>query len=100
MKRSYKEFDRVFLGFSDIAGLVARGYDNLQVIRFGGDGSYHAYLCEDAEIGDHYSKVFECETWLKIYDDREKTLEVYGKVIEIWRAGDYGMIINVKNGDK
>jgi len=95
MKKNYKEFEKVYLGYSDIAGIVARSYDRVEIVRFGSDGSYKAYLCENAEIGDHYKKVFEANDWVWFYDDHEKRLEVVGKTIEIWRSGEFGIIINV-----
>ena len=63
----------------------------------GSDGEYFAYLCNNAEIGEHYTKKYECDGWLKIYDDNKKRFDQFGK-FEIYRAGDragdFGIIIN------
>lgn len=61
---------------------------------FGEDGSYMAYVVdEDAEIGAHYKKVADFKHWLKIYDDDELTYRINAQEINIYRAGDFGCII-------
>lgn len=67
------------------------------IIKFGGDGSYWAYIVdEDAEIGEHYKKVTEYDYWMKIYDDDGLTYKSpYGKHVNVYRAGDYGVIIQI-----
>lgn len=100
--KNYKEFRHVSLGDSDIATLIAvggghnpeTGFIESKAISFGEDANYEAYLVmEPAEIGAHYKKVFECDSWLKIYDDYDRTLYIHGKHIEIYRAGMMGIII-------
>jgi hypothetical protein len=66
------------------------------VLDFGEDGVYGAYIIdENTEIGSHYSKVATFNDWLKIYDDDELTYKVYAEEINIYRAGDFGCIIQV-----
>ena len=92
--KSYKEFDKHSLGYSDIASVVLRGCDNLAEMRFGGDGNYSAYVVtERAEIGEHYHEVFRCHNWLWVYDDDDRVLIVYGDEIIVYRAGNMGCII-------
>lgn len=94
MKKDYKGFPTLHLGESDVASLIARGFDNLAEIHMGGDGAYKAhYITEECEIPEHYEKVFECHTWLKIYDDEGVTAEICADSIQIYRAGDYGVIV-------
>ena len=116
--KTYKECEVLDLGGSDIASLIVVGTKSwsdyrqeqqsnenaeivkIQMIHFGGDGFYKAYLVEYSmvEIGEHYEKVFECYSWLKIYDDYKCVFESlrfnpnFNK-FEIYRAGNYGMII-------
>lgn len=96
--KSYKDCPIVSLGYSDIAALIAVGCGlKLDEIHYGGDDFYEAYLVtdEDIEIGSHYQKVFECESWLKIYDDDTcvfKSDFQYNR-FEIYRAGNFGTII-------
>lgn len=97
----------VYLGGSDIASLTLRGcnqnenYHISHVLRFGGDGSYHGYFVSDenVEIPEHYKLDFECENWLWIYDDQVKVLSVEAKSIKVYRAGDYGVIIQAVGGN-
>ena len=84
---------KIYAGESDIAALTAVGSGGPQFIRFGEDGSYTAYLVDGEEIPEHYTKAAEFEYWLKIYDDRELTIEIKADKIEIYRAGSFGMII-------
>ena len=96
--KDYHDYPKINIGYSDIAALVAVGCDengvNSEIIKFGGDSSYHAYLVDDdAEIGNHYTKVAEFSHWLKIYDDEGLTFDKSADRFEIYTAGDYGCII-------
>ena len=102
--KSYKEFEQICIGGSDIATLILVGRyqeDGLktQPLHFGEDGIYRAYLVygSDVEIGSHYKKVATFNHWLKIYDDDEKTYEITAKEINIYRAGVFGCIIQIIN---
>lgn len=101
--KSYKDFDTISIGGSDIACLVLVGCKRnekgeslgafTELLHFGEDGSYKAYyVTEPCEIGEHYRKVTSFNSWLKIYDDTEKTFDVYGD-FNIYRAGMLGCII-------
>ena len=99
--KNYKEFFKQYIGFSDIAALVMVGYKDdigatTELLRFGKDSSYYAYVCEgEVEIGTHYELVQEFNCWLKIYDDTELVKEFNGRTIRVYRAGEEGCIINV-----
>lgn len=105
----YKECaKKIWLGGSDIACLIAVGcvsddefQNSTDVLRclpihFGGDGFYQAYLVdENAEIGSHYEIVARFGSWLRIYDDNQLVFNHNAKMFEIYRAGNYGMIIRM-----
>lgn len=104
-RENYHACERICLGGSDIASLIAVGYDcpelKTAVIGFGGDGDYIAHLCgAETVIPEHYRKVFECTGWLKIYDDYNlvyDSKEYPGfDHFAIYRAGDYGCIIQMQ----
>lgn len=100
MMRSYKEFDKVRIGCSDIATLILVGCEEngikTEQLHFGEDGSYEAYVIEgDADIGEHYRKVAAFSHWMKIYDDEVKTFDVIAKEVNVYRAGEFGCIIQV-----
>lgn len=93
-----KECEKRFIGSSDIAALILVGCDEnglkTSTLDFCEDGSYMAYVVdEDAEIGAHYKKVANFKHWLKIYDDDELTYRINAQEINIYRAGDFGCII-------
>ena len=102
--------ERVYMGWSDIATLIAVGCGDQGIkaepILFGEDSDYGAYLSgKETEIPDYYHKVFECDYWLRIYDDIECEFDTdrYNGEGErdyqhftIYRAGSVGMIIQVE----
>lgn len=108
-KRYYKDCDRAYIGDSDVASLTCTYFNGdkgvcSDVISFGGDNSYYAYICkDDVEIGDHYRKVLSGRTWIRLYDDKGLTYQHHesGYKFDIYRAGDFGVIIHwYKDGDQ
>ena len=62
--KSYKEYEKKYIGMSDIANLILAGSsDNglkLAVLHFGMDNDYYAYIVDaDAEIGEHYTMLIK-----------------------------------------
>lgn len=105
-KDNYKECDKISIGTSDIATLIMVGCpveksDELitKPLYFGEDGNYKAYYIneDNIDIPEHYEKVTEFSTWLKIYDDTGLTSTIKGELIEVFRAGDFGCIIKASN---
>ena len=101
--KTYKDFEKIYIGSSNIACLVLVGCKinqkgealgaSTELLHFGEDGLYNAYyVTEPCEIGEHYRKVATFNSWLKIYDDFERTFYEYGD-FNIYRAGDFGCII-------
>ena len=94
----------VFLGGSDVAALTLVGYKpdiglSAEVLKFGSDGEYYAYIVpgEDIEIGSHYKLITTFSSWLKVYDDDSLMYRCDGDLIRIYRAGDFGCIIQIIN---
>ena len=101
----YKQYS-IRLGESDIASVILAGCDDssrtgtkARFLRFRGDGSYNAWLCDDSiEVPEHYKLIHKCHTWLKVYDDSELVVKIYAGYevpIKVFRAGDYGCLIKV-----
>lgn len=101
--KNYKDCEKKYIGTSDVAMLLARTPKAVENIRFGSDGDYYAYIAdEETEIPEHYRLVFEdgkspegYDTWLWMYDDEDRTARFDGSCIKIFRAGDFGCIIQV-----
>lgn len=102
--KTYKDFEKQYIGSSDIAALIMSGYRNgdglvTDLLHFGEDGAYSAYIVteteDDVEIGSHYSKVASFNNWLKIYDDTGLSYNVEGSEINIYRSEMYGCIIQI-----
>ena len=98
--KNYKDFEKVSIGYSDIATLILVGCrdDGLAVdmLLFGSDGIYDAYFVneDDVKIGEHYKKVASFKTWMKVYDDCTRTFYVHAKEINVYTAGSFGCIIH------
>lgn len=101
--KNYKEYNKTWIGESDVAALilVGCGEDGMlqsTVLKFGGDDAYLAYVVdEEASIGSHYKKVAEFWSWMSIYDDSERTARFKAQKICVYRAGEYGCIIQLCN---
>lgn len=100
--KNYKEFEKEYIGSSDVASLIMSGYVegkglDLNELHFVKDGSYYAYIVNEAEatIGNHYHKVAEYKNWLKIYDDLELVRKFRAEKIVIYRAAEMGCIIQL-----
>ena len=99
--KTYKNFEKQYIGSSDIASLILAGYKDGEgfvtiPLHFGQDGSYSAYNAEgEAEIGRHYHKVAEFDTWLKVYDDEELVKRFNAGKIIVYRAAEMGCIIQI-----
>lgn len=97
--KNYKDFSKVYIGFSDGASLILASYQKLQYLYFGEDNDYKAYFVDEViEIPYHYKKEFECDNWVRIYDDVELATEICGEHIEIYRAGEMGCLIYAPGG--
>ncbi len=103
--KNYKFYETISLGSSDIATLILSGIKDstglsLEKLTFGEDGNYSAYLVDaEAEIGSHYTLVNEFTKWLKIYDDDECMADLSADIIKIYRAGEFGCIIQLFNAN-
>lgn len=96
--RSYKLYESSYIG--DIAALILAGISDgglqSKVLDFGEDGRYSAYIVdEDAEIGSHYEKQHEFTNWMTIYDDDTCVRTYHAEKIIVYRAGDFGCIIQL-----
>lgn len=103
-KMSYYKDNKVILGGSDVAVLTFVGcveeypFINANVLPFGEDGSYLGYIVynDDAEIPKHYKKEYSFKSWLKVYDDDGLQHVFKGKNIEVYRAGQRGIVIHIE----
>lgn len=104
--KSYKDFEKTFIGDSDIASLILSGCSvigkqEVDILKFGLDGNYNAYI-----VNDKMTFIPECyelrnifKGWLKIYDDSSLTQSFYADEIYVYRAGEMGCIIQLVNKD-
>ena len=88
MNKNYKE-KTIDLGYSDIATLILKSPCNIGEVHTGSDGSYKGYLVDETiEIPDYYKKVYEADTWLKVYDDEAMVFEARAEKINVYNAGN------------
>lgn len=101
--KSHYDYEKQFIGSSDIAALVLVGFQNgnglqAKVLDFGEDASYYAYIVDkECEIPDHYEKRVEFAEYMIVYDDDEKVATFKANKIIVYRAGDRGCIIQLFN---
>ena len=94
--KDHHEYEKIGLGYSDIAQLVLRSPDKLYGLDFGGDGDYSAYLVdEDCAIPESYKLRFEAKHWIMIYDDVALRFQAYGEFIRVYSRGEFGCIIQI-----
>lgn len=100
----YNDFSRVFIGDSDIGALIVAGGDmKPQYLNFGEDGKYTAYVITGGagvEIGSHYRHILTACGYVKIYDDEGLTFSAHAEKINIYRAGEFGCIVELTNPDR
>lgn len=95
-KKDHHSYPVIQLGSSDIAQLLARSWDKVEIIKYQCDDSYSAYVVDEhCAIPAHYECVGRFTAWLSIYDDETRTADFKAKEINVYRAGDYGTIIQV-----
>lgn len=109
--RDYHEYKKIDLGGSDIAVITLTGCApegeasdyglKACFLRFVEDGDYSAYVVDaDAEIGAHYRMVTSFETWMRTFDDDGHGVEFKADKIVVYRAGEYGCIVQLLNKDR
>lgn len=104
--KTYKDFEKQYIGSSDIASLILAGYRKGEgfvtiPLHFGQDNSYSAYIVKgESEIGSHYEKRAEFNSWLKIYDDEGLVSKFCGNKIIVYRAAEMGCIIQILNAEE
>lgn len=91
-----------FAGDSDIASLAFRtSKSEIGEIPFGEDGGYDVHLIAgNTEVPQHYKdgQILDTDaSWLWIYDDYERTLELANQDgFEVYTAGMRGFLIRFK----
>lgn len=107
MKNYKKDYDKYSIGSSDMAcvlcaGMISTGSEYWECelstawINFGEDGDYKAYIVDaECEIPAHYQLAHKFESWLTVYDDDECVFKAHADKINIYRAGSFGVIIQL-----
>lgn len=95
--KTYKNFEKRFIGASNSAYLTLTGADGAKAeLKFGEDGEYYAYIVpENTEIGNHYTKRAEFEGSVTITDDDGDEVRLIADKIEFFRAGEFGCVIRL-----
>lgn len=109
MKKIYRaeepekyKYCTTFAGDSDIASLAYRtSKGEIGEIPFGEDGGYDVHLIAgNTEVPEHYKdgKILDTDaSWLWIYDDDEKELDLTNPDgFEVYRANDMDFLIRFK----
>ena len=102
-KMTYKNFDKIYIGWSDSAALICRSkwvdIDLCGLLKFGEDGDYSAYFVTGkADLGDHYKHQLTYYGFVDITGDDGSGLHIEAPVISIYTAGNFGCIIDAIGG--
>lgn len=102
-KMTYKNFDKIHLGWSDSAALICRSkwvdIDLCGLLKFGEDGDYSAYFVTGkADLGDHYKHQLAYYGFVDITGDDGSGIHIEAPVISIYTAGNFGCIIGAIGG--
>lgn len=102
-KMTYKNFDKIHLGWSDSAALICRSkwgdIDLCGLLKFGEAGDYSAYFVTGkADLGDHYKHQLTYYGFVDITGDDGSGLHIEAPVISIYTAGNFGCIIEAIGG--
>ncbi len=95
---------KISLGGSDIAALTMTGFGDEGVyatmLKFNGNGEYFAYVVNEATlIPADYVLEATFTHRLTIFDDERLVYSVRADKIEVYRTGEYGILIRVCNED-
>lgn len=100
--KTYKDFEKIFIGNSDIGTLILAGFvDGKGIVTdkliFRHDDFYYAYVVyeKDVQIGEYYHDVARFNYWVRIYDDNGLGKEFEADKIIIWRDEEIGCIIQL-----
>ena len=100
--KSHKSYGKQFIGVSDKAVLSLFGcvsgtdITEARLLQFGEDGAYYAYICdEEAIIPEHYRRMNTFTDHLVIVDDSANTQRYEAHEIVVYRAGNFGCIIQM-----
>lgn len=98
---NYKEYELMSIGCSDYAALclvgpTIHGDLTAEILSFGGDSDYFAYVVDgEAVIGRHYKLLYTFRSWMNVYDDFTMVKNFKAAFINVYRAGEYGTIIQL-----
>lgn len=104
--KNYKDYTKAYIGSSDRCFLIVLGGDlnggiKSELLKFGGDGAYSAYIVDsDTEIPDYYTLQFTFVGYANIYNDENMNMlalsrVLHGSKFEFYRSGNFGCIIKV-----
>ena len=90
-----------YIGASDIAELTLCCNGEKTPLHFGEDGTYHAYIVHGTcDIPLHYAEVAQFKDKIDIIDDDGFVTCYEANVIRVYRAGEFGCIIQLLDNNK
>ena len=78
--------------------MVLRDPNGVYELQMGEDGDYKAYIVENRTVKDipiHYQPRITMRGWMWVYDDEGCVLRAEADYIQIYRAGNRGILINL-----
>lgn len=85
----------ISLGKSDIASLVLRSKNKVEILKLGENGVYIAWIIQDIKAPENYKMLTEFKDFLWIYDDLERVARIVSQTIEVYRSGPRDVLIRL-----
>lgn len=100
--KTYKDFPRVFIGYSDRSDLVLRSYNEVKFLGFDHEDNYYAYFVTEpidiSKLGPEFRHVMSCKSTLWVYDDESRTASFDAPEISVFITNDDICIIYAPGG--
>lgn len=100
--KTYKDFPRVFIGYSDRSDLVLRSYSEVKFLGFDHEDNYFAWFVNEPieidKIGGAFRNVMTCRSTLWVYDDERRTAAFDAPEIRVYIDNDDNCIIYAPGG--
>ncbi len=100
--KTYKDFPRVFIGYSDRSDLVLRSCGEVKFLGFDHEDNYYAYFVTEpidiSRLGPEFRRALSCRSVLWIYDDLERTVCIDAPKIDVYITNDDVCVIYAPGG--
>ena len=100
--KTYKDFPKICLGYSDWSAVILRGYSGVKELGFSDENNYYAHFVTEridiGKLGPEFRHVMTCKSVLWIYDDERRTVCIDAPEISVYVTNDDVCVIYAPGG--